>query len=74
MLARVGGQAILVEDPNVDPVIAALAVPKLTCEVQIPKDRYDPFAIAAMVAAWNREAPGSSSTLMSSRSLAGLIL
>jgi hypothetical protein len=47
--------AVLVEDPNTDPVIAALATPDGTCELLIPKDRYDPFAIAATVAAWNQE-------------------
>jgi hypothetical protein len=55
-LARDGKQyAILVEDPSPDPVIAALATPDGTCELLIPKDRYDPFAIAATVAAWNQE-------------------
>jgi hypothetical protein len=44
--------AVLVEDPNTDPVIAALATPDGTCEALIPKDRYDPFAVLAMVEAW----------------------
>jgi hypothetical protein len=56
MLGRAGGRyAILVEDPNTDPVVMALTTPVGTCEVRVPKDRYDPFAIAAMVAAWNQE-------------------
>jgi hypothetical protein len=40
---------------NTDPVVMALATPKLTCEVQIPKSRYDAFAIAAMLGEWNLE-------------------
>ncbi|MGH8562684.1 MAG: hypothetical protein ACREXW_00830 [Gammaproteobacteria bacterium] len=56
LLARNGGQyAVLVEDPNTDPVIMALATPDATCELLIPKDRYDPFAIVEMVDGWNRE-------------------
>jgi hypothetical protein len=52
-LARDGKQyTILVEDPSTDPVIAVLATPAGTCEVLIPKDRYDPFAVLAMVEAW----------------------
>jgi hypothetical protein len=35
----------------------ALATPDGTCEVLIPMDRYEPFAIVAMVAGWNREEP-----------------
>jgi hypothetical protein len=44
--------AVLVEDPNTDPVIMALATPDGTCDVLIPKDRYDPFAVLAMIEAW----------------------
>jgi hypothetical protein len=53
ILTRDEGQyAALVEDPNTDPVIMALATPDGTCEVLIPKDRYDPFAVLAVVEAW----------------------
>jgi hypothetical protein len=52
-LARDGRQyAVYVGDPNSDPVIAALATPDGTCELLIPRDRYDPFAVLAMVEAW----------------------
>jgi hypothetical protein len=44
--------AVLVEHPNTDPVIMALATPDGTCDVLIPKYRYDPFAVLAMVEAW----------------------
>jgi hypothetical protein len=44
--------AVLVEDPNTDPVITALATPDGTGELAIPRDRYDPFAVLAMVEAW----------------------
>jgi hypothetical protein len=58
ILARDGGQyATLVEDCNTDPVVMALATPDGTCEVLISMDRYEPFAIVAMVAGWNREEP-----------------
>ncbi|MGH8584657.1 MAG: hypothetical protein ACREWE_00180 [Gammaproteobacteria bacterium] len=58
LLARDGGQyAVLVEDPNTDPVVMALATPDGTCELLIPKDRYDPFAILDMVDGWNSTAP-----------------
>jgi hypothetical protein len=58
LLARDGTRhAVHVEDPNTDPVILTLATPAGTSEVLIPKDRYDPFAIAAMVGGWKREAP-----------------
>ncbi|MGH8584785.1 MAG: hypothetical protein ACREWE_00870 [Gammaproteobacteria bacterium] len=58
LLARDGGQyAVLVEDPNTDPVILALATPDGTCELSIPRDRYDPFAILDMVDWWNSAAP-----------------
>jgi hypothetical protein len=53
---REGGQyAILVEDPNTDPVIMALAAPDGTCEISIPKDRYEPFEVLAIVKGWERE-------------------
>ena len=56
MLARDGGQyAALVEDPNTDPVVMALATPDGTCDVLIPRDRYDPFAVLAIVKEWERE-------------------
>jgi hypothetical protein len=56
MLSRDGGQyAILVEDPNTDPVVMALATSDGTCELRIGKGRYDAFAIAAMVVRWNPE-------------------
>lgn len=38
--------AVYVEDRNTDPVIAALATPDGTCELRIPKDRYDAFRVA----------------------------
>jgi hypothetical protein len=58
MLARDGGQyAVAVDDAGTDPIILSLATPDGTCEVLIPKDRYDPFAIVARVAGWNREEP-----------------
>jgi len=58
MLARDGGQyATLVEDHNTDPVVMALATPDGTCELRIPKDRYEPFAIVATLAGWSREEP-----------------
>jgi hypothetical protein len=53
LAARDGARyAMLVEDPNTDPVVMALATPDGTCEVLIPKDRYDPFAVLAMMEAW----------------------
>jgi hypothetical protein len=33
----------------------AMAVPDGTCEVLIPRDGYDPFAVVEMVKGWNRE-------------------
>jgi hypothetical protein len=62
VLAGDGGQyAALVEDPNTDPIIMALATPDGTCEALIPRDQYDPFGVLAMVAGWNleRHAPRS---------------
>jgi hypothetical protein len=44
--------AMLVEYAGSDPVITALATPDRTCEVLIPKDRYDPFAVLEMVKSW----------------------
>ncbi|MGH8586511.1 MAG: hypothetical protein ACREWE_10130 [Gammaproteobacteria bacterium] len=42
--------AVTVENPNTDPVVMALAIrDKGTCEVLIPKDRYDPLAVLAMI-------------------------
>jgi hypothetical protein len=38
-------------------VIAALATPDGTCELRIPKDRYDPLAALAIVKEWEREDP-----------------
>ncbi|MGH7315688.1 MAG: hypothetical protein ACREJS_05440 [Candidatus Rokuibacteriota bacterium] len=56
LLARDGNQyAVLVEEPNTNPVVMALATPDGTCELLIPKHRYDPFAIMSMVDGWNRE-------------------
>jgi hypothetical protein len=53
MLARDGSRyAVAVDDAGTDPIIMALATPDGTCEVLIPKDRYDPFAVLAMVEAW----------------------
>jgi len=50
ILNRDGGHyATLVEDPNTDPVVMAVATLDGTCDLQIPGDRYDPFAILAMV-------------------------
>jgi hypothetical protein len=42
------------EDTDPDPAafLVALATPAGTCEVLIPKDRYDPLAVLAMVEAW----------------------
>jgi hypothetical protein len=55
LLARDGTRyAALVEDPNTDPVVMALATPAGTCDVLIPKDRYDPFAVLTMVEEWER--------------------
>ncbi|MGH8586207.1 MAG: hypothetical protein ACREWE_08525 [Gammaproteobacteria bacterium] len=55
LLARNGGQyAVLIEDPNTDPVVMALATPDGTCELLVPRDRCDAFAILAMVDGWNR--------------------
>jgi hypothetical protein len=52
-IARDGRQyAILVEDPNTDPVIAALATTAGTCEARILRGQYDPFAVLARMAAW----------------------
>jgi hypothetical protein len=52
-MARDGRQyAVYVGDPGTDPVIAALATPDGTCELLLPRDRYDPFAVLAMVEAW----------------------
>jgi hypothetical protein len=48
--------AVLVEDPNTDPVGMALSTPDGTCDVLIPKDRYDPFAVLAIVKEREREA------------------
>jgi hypothetical protein len=54
--ARDGGQyTVAIDDPNTDPIILSLGTPDGMCEVLIPKDRYDPFAIAAMVVRWNPE-------------------
>lgn len=56
ILARDGGRyAALVEDPNTDPVVLALATPDGTCDVLIPRDRYDPFEVLAIVKEWERE-------------------
>jgi hypothetical protein len=57
LLARDGGQyAVPVEDPNTDPVVMALATPDGTCDVLIPKDRHEPFAVLVIVKEWEREA------------------
>ena len=40
---------VSIHDPHTDPVVAAVATPDGTCEVLIPKDRYDPFAVLAMM-------------------------
>jgi hypothetical protein len=54
LLARDGGRyAVTVDDCGTDPVVMALAIrDKGTCEVLIPKDRYDPFAVLAMMEGW----------------------
>jgi hypothetical protein len=44
--------AILVEDPSADPITAALATPDGTCELLIPRDRYDPFEVLVTVQGW----------------------
>ena len=57
LLARDGDQyAVLVEDPASDPVVMALASPDGTCDVLIPRDRYDPIEVLAIVKEWEREA------------------
>jgi hypothetical protein len=56
-LARDGKRyAVYVEDPNTDPVAMALATPDGTYELQIPRDRYDPFAVLAIVQEWEGQA------------------
>lgn len=35
--------------------MSSSAIPDGTCDVLIPRDRYDPFAIVAMVERWNTE-------------------
>ena len=60
MLARDGVRyAVLVDDPNSDPVIMAVATPNGTREVLIPRDRYDPFEVLTKVGRWDtgRAAP-----------------
>jgi hypothetical protein len=54
LLARDGGRyAVTVDGSGTDPVVMALAIrDKGTCEVLIPKDRYDPFAVLAMMEGW----------------------
>jgi hypothetical protein len=54
LLARDGGRyAVTVDDSGTDPVVMALAIrDKATCEVLIPKDRYDPLAVLAMMEGW----------------------
>jgi hypothetical protein len=60
LLARDGGQyAVLVEDPNPDPIILSLATPDGTCEVLIPKDRYDPFKVMDTLKGWSARPPPS---------------
>jgi hypothetical protein len=49
--------ATLAEDPNTDPVVTPLATPDGTCKLLIPKDRYEPLLIVAMVEGWNRKEP-----------------
>lgn len=44
--------AILVEDPNNDPVVMALATPNATGELLIPQDQYDAFRVLEMVRGW----------------------
>jgi hypothetical protein len=56
-LARDGRQyAVLVEDPNTDPVVAAVATPDATGEILIPQSKYNPFLIFDLVKEWGREA------------------
>jgi hypothetical protein len=58
LLARDGGRyAVTVDGSGTDPVVMALATPHGTCEVLIPRDRYDPFAVLAKVEGWEREPP-----------------
>jgi len=58
MLARDGVQyAVLVQDPDTDPVVMHVATPDGTREVLIPRDQYDPFEVLAKVAAWDRAQP-----------------
>jgi hypothetical protein len=47
---------ILVEDASADPVVMALATPDGTCEVQIPRGRYDPFRILELAKGWEGQA------------------
>ena len=53
MLAGDGDRyAVAVDDPNTDPVVMALATPDGTCEVRLPKERYDAFRVLEMVRGW----------------------
>ena len=54
MLARDGVQyAVLVEDPNTDPVTMHVATPDGTREVLIPRDQYAPFEVVHKVHRWD---------------------
>jgi hypothetical protein len=54
--ARSGGKyAVLADSPDDDPVIMALATPDGTCDLAVPRDKYDAFELLAMVVRWNAE-------------------
>ncbi|MGH8569978.1 MAG: hypothetical protein ACREXU_18725, partial [Gammaproteobacteria bacterium] len=64
-MARDGGRyAVYVDDPNTDPVVAAMAVTDGTCELLIPRDRYDPLEVLAVLEEWERE-PGARESVRS---------
>lgn len=53
MLAEQPGTryAVVVVDPDADPVIVVVAVRDVgTCEIAIPADRFDPFALLEILA------------------------
>ncbi len=44
-----------VDDPTTDPVVMALATPDGTCQLLVPRERYDPFEVLAVLGEWERE-------------------
>ena len=60
MLTREGVQyAILVENPDTDPVVMTVGTPGGTREVLIPRDQYDPFEVLARVHEWDTRKVGT---------------